>query len=71
MKHTYLKTVSIEVNISPTSKSPTVKTSSVANVVTHATYGNDKEVCPDDSPFEVGIIMSINVSDLDGYSSVT
>ena len=53
--------------MTPTTKSPTIKTVSVANIVTPTTYGKDIEVVPDESPFEVGSIASINGRGFDGY----
>ena len=66
-KKTYLKTASVAVKLSHTSKLPAIKTSSVAKVFTPATYVNDKEVYLYESSFEVGIIVSMNGRDLDGY----
>ena len=67
MNQTYLKNELVAVKVSPSTKSPTAKSSSVVTRVNPSTYWKDKEVYPDESPFEVGSIVSIKVSEIDGY----
>ena len=67
MKQTYLKSISVLIKLSPNDKSPAVNTASVASIVNPTTYGKDKGVYLDKSPFEVDSIMTINGRDLDGY----
>ena len=47
-KQTYLKITLVAVNVSINANLPAVKALSDEKVVTPATYGNDKEVYPDD-----------------------
>ena len=67
MKQIYLKTASVAVKVPLSAKLSVFKVSSVAKIVTPATYGKDKEVYPYDLYFKVGSIVSIDGRDLDGH----